>query len=137
MVREFEEPIRLWIEGRPQSFRKNKASTSRYLERIKNAASALIPAPTESTRLDVEIFFETERSLRADVDNVIKPILDALQGIAYLDDRQVRSVKVTALPSGEPYRLSGWMDSEILYRLKKEPPEFLINIYDRFSTPCP
>ena len=38
---------------------------------------------------------EKKSSLRGDVDNYAKSILDGLNGIAYLDDRQIVKLKVT------------------------------------------
>ena len=108
------------------------------MEGIKGFALKAIPRPTESSRIDIEIFFVAQRSLRADVDNVVKPILDALKDIVYLDDSQVRSVKVTALPEGEAFGLSGWGELAVLERLlTAEPKEILINIFEGFSTPGP
>lgn len=76
--------------------------------------------------------------MRADVDNVIKPILDALIGIVYTDDQQVRSVKATALPVGEAYGLSGWTSMDVLERLcSDEEIEFLIDVYEGLHFPGP
>ena len=43
---------------------------------------------------DVEVFIEFHRSPLIDVDNVCKMILDALEGKAYNNDRQVVSLTV-------------------------------------------
>lgn len=34
-----------------------------------------------------------ESSLRGDVDNYVKSIMDGLNGVAYLDDKQVLNIK--------------------------------------------
>lgn len=130
--------FRLWIEGKPRSANKRPKSMSRYVGGIKEVAHKAIPNPTGSRRIDIEIFFVAQTSLRVDVDNVIKPILDALKGIVYLDDSQVRSVKVTSLPENDAFALRGWVELEVLERLlKKEPKEILINIFEGLSTPSP
>lgn len=130
--------FRIWIPRVPRSAGKKRSASSNYVALIRKAASRVVPCPTKSTRLDVEIFFYSELSLRADVDNVIKPILDALIGIVYEDDRQVRSVRATALPKDDAFRLKGWGRMEVLKRLMKdEPREFLIDIYYGLSTPGP
>ena len=70
------------------------------------------------------------------MDNVIKPILDALKGIVYEDDSQVRSVKITAFPSSEEgaYGVSGWGSIDVFNRLTQHPPkEFLINVFEGLS----
>ena len=136
-MRQIRKPaFRIWIPGSPRAAGKNSRARRRYVEQIRKAASEVVPYPTKSTRIDIEVFFYAETSLRADVDNVIKPILDALIGVVYEDDRQVRSVKATALPKGDAFRSSGSMD--VLIRLiKTEPKEFLINIYEGLFTPGP
>ncbi len=60
-----------------------------YRERIREIAKALFPEPTPKTRVVVWLdYFHTKRR-RFDMDNVAKCVLDALTGLAYVDDRQV------------------------------------------------
>jgi Holliday junction resolvase RusA-like endonuclease len=119
----------IWIQGKPKSFRKNLKSSKRYRKAIQDSAKAIIEKPLRSRRIDIEIFFAAPYFQRTDVDNVIKPILDAFQGVVYLDDSQVRSVKVMALPSDDAYRLSG---SEYRYKriTKDKPKEFLVKVFE-------
>src|SRR5687768_16369045 len=42
----------------------------------------------------------------ADVDNIIKPILDAIKGVVYLDDRQISDVVSRRRPLEGPYSLA-------------------------------
>lgn len=101
-----------------------------------NAARDVVPRPTASTRIGIEIFFRAKKRLRADVDNIIKPILDALKGIVYLDDSQVRMVRATTLPCDDAYKVPGWTSQEVLIRLTaSSPQEFLINIFEGLSIP--
>ena len=136
-MRQIRKPVfRIWIPGSPRAAGKNRGARTRYVEQIRRAASEVVPHPTRSPRIDIEVFFYADTTLRADVDNVIKPILDALIGVVYEDDRQVRSVKATAFPKGDAFRSSGSMD--VLNRLMKtEPKEFLINVYEDLFTPGP
>ncbi len=46
--------------------------------------------PSEELSLHVDIYLSTER--RGDVDNYLKALTDALNGIAYGDDKQIRAV---------------------------------------------
>ncbi|MCF7870051.1 MAG: RusA family crossover junction endodeoxyribonuclease [Candidatus Omnitrophica bacterium] len=88
-----------------------------------------MPQPTHSKRLDIDIWFNAQGISRPDVDNIIKPILDAFKGIVYFDDNQVRSVRVVALSSGDAYKLRG--SYKTLKRLiNSDTKEFLINIYN-------
>lgn len=136
MIKRQKPIVRIWIPGSPRAARKNSGARRLYVEQIRKVASEVVPHPIKSTRIDVEIFFHADTSLRADVDNVIKPILDALIGVVYEDDRQVRSVKVTALPKGDAFRSSG--DPDLISRLiKSEPKEFLISVYEGLFIPGP
>ncbi len=78
---------RFVIPGKAESFRSPSAMA--YRERIREIAKALFPEPTPKTRVVVWLdYFHTKRR-RFDMDNVAKCVLDALTGLAYVDDRQV------------------------------------------------
>ncbi len=44
--------------------------------------------------VSVSIFYFPSAPMQGDVDNIIKPILDALVGVAYPNDRHVERVEV-------------------------------------------
>jgi Holliday junction resolvase RusA-like endonuclease len=55
-----------------------------------------IVVDTQGTAIIVErVDLETKSKLRGDIDNYVKTILDALNGVAWRDDSQV--VKVTGI----------------------------------------
>jgi len=58
---------------------------------------------------------------------VAKPLLDALKGIVYHDDKQVRAVKVVGLRLDEGFHARGSL--EVFKRLLPGG-EFLVNIYE-------
>ena len=84
----------VWVEQRPTTRGKGKAA---YFNAVKTAAAALITEPINSSDVEVEIAYTTTSppATRSDTDNISKPTLDALKGVAYVDDRQVRSVTVS------------------------------------------
>ena len=86
-MRRSEPAFRIWVTGRRQSGQK-RGSNEKYVHRIRDAAAALVRTPTKSPRIDVEIWFRSDSVSGADVDNVIKAVLDALGGVVYHDDRQ-------------------------------------------------
>ena len=49
-------------------------------------------------------------SIRADIDNIIKPILDALKDVVYIDDNQVRSVTSTLFDLRQDNTISGYVE---------------------------
>ena len=126
--------FRIWVDGSPQTYRKNKKSLSRYIEKVQNAVREIVPFPIKSGRIDIEIWFQSDY-LRPDVDNIIKPILDAMNGIVYFDDKQVRSVKVTALPHDDAYIISGWSKHETFERM--DNGAFFVDIYHGLAFPGP
>lgn len=83
-----------WVEQRPADKGKGKPV---YFEAIRHASQGEINNPIKTDDIDVEIVYATnqKRAERKDTDNVNKPTLDALKGVAYDDDRQVRSVTCT------------------------------------------
>lgn len=60
-------------------------------------------AKVQSVDGPVELHIVLGGALRGDVDNYAKGIMDALNGIAYKDDRQVKSLSVTLLKRKTPY----------------------------------
>src|SRR5262245_1309941 len=84
----------VWVEARPSFSGKGKEA---YYEAVKRAARAEIQIPISSSDVEIEIVYSTavKPEERMDTDNVQKPTLDALCGIAYKDDRQVRHAEST------------------------------------------
>lgn len=119
--------FRIWVPGIPKSFGSKGAKSKYYRQRIQEATRTQVPYPIESGRIDIEIFFVSPRSIRADVDNIIKPILDALEDIVYFDDNQVRSIRAVAIPP-EDFVSFHDTDTAVTDRLYKAD-EFLIDIY--------
>lgn len=82
------------VHGVPASARaRNRARVAAWQQRIREAATAVWPkarAPIE-VAVELRITHYGEQHV-IDMDNLIKPIQDALQGIAYVDDWQVRDV---------------------------------------------
>lgn len=84
----------IWVEERPTMKGKGKKV---YYEAVKQAARNEIDSLIISDDIEIEIVYSTdvEKGNRKDTDNVNKPTLDALEGVAYNNDRQVRSVSCT------------------------------------------
>ena len=122
---------RIWVQGSPRSRGAKSKHNRAYVDAIQKAAMKVMVAPSSSQLIEVEIVFVDERG-RPDVDNTAKPILDALNGIAYFDDSQVSAVRITALPSDDRFRkihgklhrtFSQLMDSPMFLIVVKETTE--------------
>ena len=85
---------RFVVPGRAISFRSPRARV--YKRTVRNAARRVFSGPASNQKVNVFVDYFHTKPRRVDVDNVAKCILDALSGIAYVDDRQVRIQKAAA-----------------------------------------
>lgn len=122
-----ETEYRLWIDGTPKS--RQSSSFQRYRDSIQRVARQEFLAPL-SGRLEVEVVFADKNHTRPDTDNVLKPIMDALKGIAYFDDGQVVSAKAHLLPVDDSLRSVGGQPHHTFARLF-DTDQFLIRIKER------
>lgn len=88
---------RLVLRGPAVSFR--SAYSGAYRERVRAEARGLFQKPLSAETVDVWIDYFHTKPRRVDMDNVAKLVLDALNGVAYIDDRRVR------LRGAKPYWL--------------------------------
>ena len=90
---------RVVIPGRPESFRSKKALA--YKQAVRRFARQVLATPLPWEELDVRIDYFHAGRRRFDMDNIAKCILDALNGVGYVDDVRVR------LQSSEAHCLLG------------------------------
>jgi len=98
----------LLIPGKPGSTRARtkqaKVRLANYRKTIKRSASQIFNTPL---RGGVEVhLYHFHKGTDIDLDNIQKPILDALTGIAYKDDRQVESLNSKRVNFGASTTLS-------------------------------
>ena len=60
------------------------------------------PAVEQEISIEITHFFE---GAPADVDNIPKPILDAIKGVVYVDDQQVTDLVCRRRPLGGPHKV--------------------------------
>src|SRR4030042_6107872 len=96
----------IWVEQRPTMNGKGKKL---YYDAVQQAARVEIGSPITADDIEIEIVYTTdvEKANRKDTDNVNKPTLDALEGVAYSNDRQVRSVSCTVFDKKFSLTVSG------------------------------
>ena len=118
----------IWVEQRPTVHGKGKQI---FFYAVRHAAQVEIGSPIKTDDIEVEIVYATNqrRDMRIDADNVNKPTLDALKGVAYDDDRQVRSVSCTVFDKTRAPTVSGRVEhlGRLLYSAKSHV--LLIMIY--------
>ena len=100
--------IEILVDGTPVSLQAKGRSRVRWKARVSHAAQSALPNGAQPIKDEVTVcityFYETDGP---DVDNIIKPIQDALNGIVYEDDRQVaRTVSQRSRIDGS-FRIAG------------------------------
>jgi crossover junction endodeoxyribonuclease RusA len=88
-------PFEFTFQGPPLSLQSKSATRKRaYKQRVEAAArQAMVagtPPSTDALQITITYFYEGETP---DVDNIIKPIQDALIGIVYVDDKQISDTR--------------------------------------------
>lgn len=106
-------PWDMVVLGVPASVQtKSRSRRARWKADVVTAAQAAWPVgdPPLTHRLQVKItFFHLDAPL--DVDNMLKPIQDALIGIVYDDDKQVIDVHGSVRDVKAPYRVFGMTEA--------------------------
>ena len=83
---------------------KNRRRLTDWAMCVTAAARAAWPRDKPLMTGDVEVYIsEFSQAATRDRDNMAKPILDALQGVAYANDRQVKSVHIEWCDIGGAY----------------------------------
>jgi hypothetical protein len=102
-------PFEFIIEGPPVSLQtKNRARLRDWKLKVSATAKKKIPDGTDPVTDDVTFqvtyYFEYESP---DVDNIIKPIQDALVGLVYIDDKQVAETSSRKRDINGAYKIRG------------------------------
>jgi crossover junction endodeoxyribonuclease RusA len=91
-----------------QNTPKGKASLAAWQATIAGAAGPLWPNPLLTGHLKATIInFYAGNKPSVDVDNMPKPILDAMQQIVYDDDRQIIQAEITHAKVSAAFSIAG------------------------------
>ncbi len=131
-------PLEFIVPGTPVSQQAKRAdSRIAWKDRVKRASRSSLPEGHYSTDapVSVTLFYFPAAEMQGDIDNIVKPILDALCQHVYVDDRQVERVWVQKFEPDKIFRfgapsatLSSAIqgDKPLLYvRLSDDPTEGL------------
>lgn len=94
------------VEGTPVSLQaKRRKSLADWKARVANAAREAMPRGYFLTGdpLAITLYYFTAAPLQGDIDNIVKPVLDALCGVIYLDDHQLHRVLVQKFEPGNVF----------------------------------
>lgn len=101
-------PFEIVVLGTPIAHQGSSAARRRWQEEIREAARHVWPesdlAAESSLLFRLGYFYVYAQA--ADLDNIVKPIQDALENIVYLKDRQIVDVVASARPKRGEYRIN-------------------------------
>lgn len=124
-------PIEFTIKGTPVSAQtRNRARLQTWKQRVRAAANVVLNPDSRAIQGDVCVtityYYEGESP---DVDNIIKPIQDALNGIVFEDDVQVIETKSRKRLINGSYRIRGV--SSVLLVAFSDGDEFVhVKVYE-------
>lgn len=128
-------PFEIVIEGTPISHQaKTAASKDAWKQRVNSAARDRQELTYQLGFLDdrevaVTIYYFTSEPMEGDIDNIVKPILDALIAVAYLDDKVVERVVVQKFEPGTNAVFSS-PTAQLAKALDLQPPVVYIRVDD-------
>jgi len=103
---EIEFPIEFLVAGTPVSLStKRRESLDQWKSRVIDATWPTLPAGHFATKSPIAatLFYFPAAEMAGDIDNIVKPVLDALGKHIYLDDRQVHRVLVQKFEPGNVF----------------------------------
>lgn len=119
-------PLEFLVEGTAVSLQaKRRESIEQWKLRIRAASQAVLPDGHFASELplSVTLFYFPAAEMQGDIDNIVKPILDALKGHICIDDRQVQRVSVQKFEPGNVFRFDS--PSPILQEAINRPKPIL------------
>ena len=130
-------PLEFFIERNPVSSQGSSRSKELWMAIVGNAAKARIRDVVDWVFLDdrpmaVTILYFCDSRMDGDVDNIVKPILDGMKAVVYLDDRVVERVWAQRF---EPGNERGFMDvsQKLADALVTAPPVIYVRVDDDLS----
>lgn len=102
-------PFEFTIQGPPVSHQtRNRARLQQWKQDVRVAAQTRVsagvaPSP-DAVQITITYYYEGDSP---DVDNIIKPIQDALNGLVFVDDAQVSETKSRKRPLNGSYQIKG------------------------------
>jgi crossover junction endodeoxyribonuclease RusA len=103
---EIEFPLEFLVAGTPVSLSaKRRESLDQWKGRIIDASRSILPEGHFATGNPVAatLFYFPAAEMAGDIDNIVKPVLDALGKHIYVDDRQVHRVLVQKFEPGNVF----------------------------------
>jgi crossover junction endodeoxyribonuclease RusA len=94
---EIQFPVEFVVQGTPVSLQaKRRESIREWQATVKRASRSVLPEGhfTAQGPIAVTLYYFPDALMQGDIDNIVKPILDALKRLIYVSDHQVERVLV-------------------------------------------
>jgi len=125
-------PLEFCVPGTPVSLQAKRAdSRTAWKDRVRRASQASLPEGHFSTinPIAITLFYFPAAEMQGGIDNIVKPILDALCRHIYFDDRQVERVWVQKFEPDKVFQFSS--PSAILTSaIEADKPPLYVQISD-------
>jgi crossover junction endodeoxyribonuclease RusA len=132
MTVEIQFPLEFIVPGTPVSLQVKRAESKvAWQERVKRASYEALPEGHFSTGspMSITLFYFPSAEMQGDVDNIVKPILDALCKHVYNDDKQVERVWVQKFEPGKVFEFAN--PSEVLSKaIEGQKPLLFVRLTD-------
>ncbi|HEY0331052.1 MAG TPA: RusA family crossover junction endodeoxyribonuclease [Rhodopseudomonas sp.] len=128
---EIQFPLEFLVVGTPVSLQaKRRESIKRWQAQIVAASRAALPEGhfARGSPIAATLFYFPAAEMAGDIDNIVKPVLDALGRNVDLDDRQVHRVLVQKFEPGNVFAFSP--SSTLQDALDKREPVLYIRLSD-------
>jgi len=130
-------PFEVIVQGTPISLQGSRDSKERWKATVKTAGQDRAHATDEigflyPTPVALTIFYLPAAPMAGDVDNIVKPIMDALINVAYPDDRLVERIIIQKFEPGFDWEFVDPSD-QLAAALEAAPPVVYIKVVDDLS----
>jgi Holliday junction resolvase RusA-like endonuclease len=131
-------PLEVVLQGTPVTLQSSKKKRKEaWKKQVMEAARKRQYETCELVLLDhrplaVTIYYFPSDPMEGDIDNIVKLIVDALIGVAYLNDRVVERVTVQKFEPKVEWEFSAPSD-QLALALEVEPPVVYIRVDDDLS----
>lgn len=99
-------PLEFLVRGTPVSHQaKRPEARQQWKERVREASNEALPDGhfASDDRIAITLYFLPDGRMQGDIDNIIKPIMDAMNTHIYMDDSQVERVVVQKFEPGNVF----------------------------------
>lgn len=125
-------PFEFVVEGTPVSAQRGRRrSVRQWRERIVEAARQILPEGhfASEAPISVILYYFPSVPMPGDIDNIVKPILDAMCRHIYLDDHQVERLVVQKFEPGRGFSFTS-PTATLLEALNRPRPALYIKLSD-------